>query len=80
MDYDPKAPAFKAIRSRAEALVGRVHACGDYEDTLPVLAGVKVNLREKDPIAKLGATREWLARSLFIGMLSRSEAQRAFAR
>jgi hypothetical protein len=79
-DYDAESPAFKAIRASAKALVGRVHACGDYEDTLPVLAGGKVSLRGEDPIAKLGAAREWLALSLHLASVSRKEALRALAK
>jgi hypothetical protein len=75
-DYDAKSPAVQAVRARAKALVGRVHACGDYGDTLDALVGKKVRLRASNPIVKLSARRQWLASWFLIEEGSREEAER----
>ncbi|HVJ20294.1 MAG TPA: SMI1/KNR4 family protein [Polyangiaceae bacterium] len=76
-DYDAKSPAFQAIRARAKALAGRVHACGDYTDTLDVLAGKKLRLRERDTTLKLSEARHWLSLTFLIERASRSRAVKA---
>ncbi len=75
-DYDAQSPAFEAIRARATALIGRINACGDYDDTMRVLAGERLRALDASTTSDLGLERRWLAVTFLLDHAVREEATR----
>lgn len=82
-DFDAKAPSFVAIRERVRALAGRVNPAGDFQDTLPVLAGKKLSYQEKSETLALSDGRAWigdaflLERGSIVAATKAAKAERA---